>query len=35
VFAVPQFTDTEVGTLRITSSGTRDCTGSKPTQCWR
>jgi type IV pilus assembly protein PilE len=35
VLAEPQFTDAEGGTLRITSTGTRDCTGSKPTLCWR
>lgn len=35
VFAVPQFTDPEGGTLRILSTGTRDCTGTKPALCWR
>ena len=35
VVAVPQFTDPDGGTLRILSTGTRDCTGSKPTLCWR
>lgn len=35
VLAVPQFTDDEAGTLRIVSSGVRDCTGTKPTLCWR
>lgn len=36
VTAVPQFGggDPEVGTLSITSTGTRSCTGSKPTLCW-
>ncbi len=29
VLAVPQFTDADAGTLRIVSSGLRDCTGSK------
>ena len=35
VFAVPQFTDGDAGTLRIASTGTRDCTGGKPALCWR
>ncbi len=35
VFAVPQFTDTDGGTLRILSTGLKDCTGSKPALCWR
>lgn len=35
VLAEPQFTDGDGGTLRITSSGTRDCTGTKPSLCWR
>lgn len=35
VFAVPQFTDADVGTLRIASTGTKDCTGSKSAACWR
>ena len=35
VLAVPQFTDPDAGTLRILSTGTRDCTGAKPTLCWR
>lgn len=35
VFAVPQFTDTDAGTLRIASTGTKDCTGSKSAVCWR
>ena len=36
VTVVPQFGggDPEVGTLSITSTGTRSCTGSKPTLCW-
>ncbi len=36
VTAVPQFGggDPEVGTLSITSTGTRSCTGTKPTLCW-
>jgi type IV pilus assembly protein PilE len=35
VFAVPQFTDTDGGTLRIVSTGLKDCTGAKPAVCWR
>ncbi|MBK6865936.1 MAG: type IV pilin protein [Ideonella sp.] len=35
VFAVPQFTDDDGGTLRIRSTGLRDCTGAKPAVCWR
>lgn len=35
VLAVPQFTDDDAGTLRIMSTGLRDCTGSKPQLCWR
>lgn len=35
VTAVPQFgSDPEVGTLSVTSTGTRSCTGSQPTLCW-
>lgn len=35
VLAVPQFTDADAGTLRIMSTGTRDCTGDKPQLCWK
>ena len=35
VFAVPQFTDADVGTLQIMSTGPRDCTGDKPQLCWK
>ena len=35
VFAVPQFTDADGGSLQILSSGTRTCTGTKPALCWR
>lgn len=35
VFAVPTFADAYGGTLRIVSTGTKDCTGSKPEICWR
>ena len=34
VFAVPQFADPDGGTLRIVSTGAKDCTGSKPAVCW-
>lgn len=35
VVAVPQFTDDDAGTLRIMSTGPRDCTGAKPQLCWK
>lgn len=35
VLAVPQFVDADVGTLRIMSTGPRDCTGDKPQLCWK
>ncbi|HMN74795.1 MAG TPA: type IV pilin protein [Burkholderiaceae bacterium] len=35
VVAVPQFTDDDGGTLRIMSTGPRDCTGAKPQLCWK
>ncbi len=35
VFAVPQFSDADGGTLRIVSTGLKDCTGAKPAVCWR
>ena len=35
VLAVPQFTDADGGTLRIMSTGPRDCTGAKPELCWK
>ena len=35
VLAEPQFTDADAGTLRIMSTGLRDCTGSKTHLCWR
>lgn len=34
VEAVPNFTDTDAGTLQMLSSGTKTCTGSKPSVCW-
>ena len=35
VLAVPQFSDDDGGTLRIMSTGVRDCTGSKSAVCWK
>ena len=35
VLATPIRSDTEAGTLRMTSSGTKDCTGTKPDVCWK
>ena len=35
VLAVPQFSDDDAGTLRIMSTGVRDCTGSKSAVCWK
>jgi type IV pilus assembly protein PilE len=39
VYAVPNFNDPEVGTLRIWSTGSKDCIGSpaptRPDLCWR
>lgn len=31
----PTFTDPEAGTLQILSTGTKTCTGTKKTVCWR
>jgi type IV pilus assembly protein PilE len=33
--ATPRKEDKETGTLRITSTGTKDCTGTKPEMCWK
>mgnify|MGYP003947022639 CR=1 FL=1 len=33
--AVSQFTDTEAGNLTMTSFGTKSCTGSKTSVCWK
>jgi type IV pilus assembly protein PilE len=33
--ATPKFDDPDVGTLTITSTGTKSCTGSKPQLCWK
>lgn len=35
VTASPRFVDTEAGSLQVSSSGTKTCTGSKPTVCWQ
>ncbi|RYX92359.1 MAG: type IV pilin protein [Comamonadaceae bacterium] len=35
VTAVPQQADPEVGTLKISSTGTKECSGSKPALCWK
>ena len=35
VFATPQYSDPEVGQLKMTSSGTKSCTGTKTTVCWK
>lgn len=33
--AVPNMTDAEVGTLTLTSTGARGCTGTNSAKCWR
>jgi hypothetical protein len=35
VFADPQFADPEAGTLKVESTGTKTCTGTKTTVCWK
>ena len=36
VIAIPVATDAEAGTLRMTSTGTKDCTGgTNPSVCWK
>ena len=35
VLATPIKADADAGTLRITSSGTKDCTGTTPAVCWK
>ena len=36
VIAIPVVTDAEAGTLRMTSTGTKDCTGgTNPSVCWK
>lgn len=34
VEAVPNFNDSEAGTLQLLSTGTKTCTGSKSSVCW-
>jgi len=34
VEAVPNFTDSEAGTLQVLSSGSKTCTGSTTSVCW-
>lgn len=35
VSAQPTFTDTQAGTLQILSTGTKTCSGSTPSACWK
>lgn len=35
VFAVPQFNDPDAGTLQMLSTGTKGCTGTKTSVCWK
>jgi type IV pilus assembly protein PilE len=35
VFAEPQFTDTDAGTLQVLSTSTKTCTGTKTSVCWK
>jgi len=35
VIATPVKTDADANVLRITSTGIKDCTGTKPTVCWK
>ena len=35
VIAIPVATDAEAGTLRMTSTGSKDCTGTKISVCWK
>lgn len=35
VIATPIGSDTDAGSLRMTSTGTKDCTGSNTTVCWK
>jgi type IV pilus assembly protein PilE len=35
LFAVPNVADAEGGNLRYTSTGIKDCTGTKTSVCWR
>ncbi len=33
--AVPRVTDAQAGTLQLSSTGQKTCTGSNPTVCWK
>lgn len=35
IFATPRAADPEAGTINMTSTGTRNCTGNKPSVCWK
>jgi type IV pilus assembly protein PilE len=35
IFAVPQGSDAEAGTLQILTTGTKTCTGTKTSVCWQ
>ncbi len=35
VLATPKLDDPQVGTLWLTSTGSKSCTGADPTKCWR
>ena len=35
VVAVPQQADPEAGTLKLTSTGVKSCTGTTPALCWK
>lgn len=35
LYAVPQHLDPAVGTIALTSAGSRNCTGASQTECWR
>ena len=35
VIATPLMADAEANVLRMTSTGAKDCTGSKPSVCWK
>ncbi len=35
VFAVPQKADPEVGTIKLSSTGVKECTGTRTDLCWK
>jgi type IV pilus assembly protein PilE len=35
VLATPKLDDPQVGTLSLTSTGSKTCTGTEPNKCWR